>query len=157
MQIRDIRGQSRKLTKFQNTVYTVICFIFSNTRLAMSIDSWSHALLTVRRNSGKFFSPPTRKFWFRTGGTSGKNSPQEPQYFLTLHRVQKRNPTDTDRQKECLDKRVTPGCHEFRKQFTQYICNNICANVYKTCYTIQLMHCSHFKTQSLQHLKPIKC
>jgi len=26
-----------------------------------------------------------------------------------------------------------------------------------TCYTIQLMHCSHFKTQSLQHLKSIKC
>ena len=26
-----------------------------------------------------------------------------------------------------------------------------------TCYTIQLMHYSHFKTQSLQHLKPIKC
>jgi len=25
------------------------------------------------------------------------------------------------------------------------------------CYTIQLMHYSHFKTQSLQHLKPIKC
>jgi len=26
-----------------------------------------------------------------------------------------------------------------------------------TCYTIQLMHYSHFKTHSLQHLKPIKC
>jgi hypothetical protein len=26
-----------------------------------------------------------------------------------------------------------------------------------TCYTIQLMHYSRFKTQSLQHLKPIKC
>ena len=26
-----------------------------------------------------------------------------------------------------------------------------------TCYTIQLMHYSQFKTQSLQHLKPIKC
>jgi len=26
-----------------------------------------------------------------------------------------------------------------------------------SCYTIQLMHYSHFKTQSLQHLKPIKC
>jgi hypothetical protein len=26
-----------------------------------------------------------------------------------------------------------------------------------TCYTIQLMHYSHFKTQSLQHLKLIKC
>jgi hypothetical protein len=28
-----------------------------------------------------------------------------------------------------------------------------------TCYTIQLMHYSHFKsaTQSLHHLKPIKC
>ena len=26
-----------------------------------------------------------------------------------------------------------------------------------TCYTIQLMHYSHFKTQSLQNLKPIKC
>ena len=25
-----------------------------------------------------------------------------------------------------------------------------------TCYTIQLMHYSHFKIQSLQHLKPIK-
>jgi len=25
------------------------------------------------------------------------------------------------------------------------------------CYTIQLMHYSHFKTHSLQHLKPIKC
>jgi len=25
------------------------------------------------------------------------------------------------------------------------------------CYTIQLMHYSHFKTQSIQHLKPIKC
>ena len=25
-----------------------------------------------------------------------------------------------------------------------------------TCYTIQLMHYSHFKTHSLQHLKPIK-
>jgi hypothetical protein len=28
---------------------------------------------------------------------------------------------------------------------------------YHTCYTTQLMHYSHFKTQSLQHLKPIKC
>jgi hypothetical protein len=28
--------------------------------------------------------------------------------------------------------------------------------LYKTCYTIQLMHYSHFTTQSLQHLKPIK-
>jgi hypothetical protein len=26
-----------------------------------------------------------------------------------------------------------------------------------TFYTVQLMHYSHFKTQSLQHLKPIKC
>ena len=26
-----------------------------------------------------------------------------------------------------------------------------------TCYTIQLMHYSHPKTQSLQHLKPLKC
>jgi len=26
-----------------------------------------------------------------------------------------------------------------------------------SCYAIQLMHYSHFKTQSLQHLKPIKC
>jgi len=26
-----------------------------------------------------------------------------------------------------------------------------------TCYTVQLMHYSHIKTQSLQHLKPIKC
>jgi len=26
-----------------------------------------------------------------------------------------------------------------------------------TCYTTQLMHYSHFKAQSLQHLKPIKC
>ena len=26
-----------------------------------------------------------------------------------------------------------------------------------TCYTIQLMHYLHFKTQLLQHLKPIKC
>ena len=26
-----------------------------------------------------------------------------------------------------------------------------------TCYTVQLMHYSHFRTQSLQHLKPIKC
>jgi hypothetical protein len=26
-----------------------------------------------------------------------------------------------------------------------------------TCYTIQLIHYSHFKTYSLQHLKPIKC
>jgi hypothetical protein len=26
-----------------------------------------------------------------------------------------------------------------------------------TCCTVQLMHYSHFKTQSLQHLKPIKC
>jgi len=26
-----------------------------------------------------------------------------------------------------------------------------------TCYTIQLVHYSHLKTQSLQHLKPIKC
>ena len=26
-----------------------------------------------------------------------------------------------------------------------------------TCYTIQLRHYSHFKTHSLQHLKPIKC
>jgi hypothetical protein len=26
-----------------------------------------------------------------------------------------------------------------------------------TCYTIQLMHYSHFKTHSLQHFKPIKC
>jgi hypothetical protein len=26
-----------------------------------------------------------------------------------------------------------------------------------TCYSIQLMHYSHFKTHSLQHLKPIKC
>jgi len=25
------------------------------------------------------------------------------------------------------------------------------------CYTIQLMHYSHFKTHSLQNLKPIKC
>jgi len=25
------------------------------------------------------------------------------------------------------------------------------------CYKIQLMHYSHFKTQSLQHLKQIKC
>ena len=24
-------------------------------------------------------------------------------------------------------------------------------------FSIQLMHYSHFKTQSLQHLKPIKC
>ena len=27
----------------------------------------------------------------------------------------------------------------------------------RICYTIQLMHYSHFKTHSLQHLKPIKC
>jgi len=26
-----------------------------------------------------------------------------------------------------------------------------------TCYAIQLMHYSHFKTQSLQYLKSIKC
>ena len=26
-----------------------------------------------------------------------------------------------------------------------------------SCYTTQLMHYSHFKTQSLPHLKPIKC
>jgi len=26
-----------------------------------------------------------------------------------------------------------------------------------SCYAIQLMHYSHFKTQSLRHLKPIKC
>jgi hypothetical protein len=26
-----------------------------------------------------------------------------------------------------------------------------------TCYTIQLVHYSHFNTHSLQHLKPIKC
>jgi len=27
----------------------------------------------------------------------------------------------------------------------------------RTCYTIQLMRYSHFKTQSFQHIKPIKC
>jgi len=34
-----------------------------------------------------------------------------------------------------------------------YVFENISLNF---CYTIQLMHYSHFKTQSLQRLKPIK-
>ena len=28
---------------------------------------------------------------------------------------------------------------------------------HRICYTVQIMHYSHFKTHSLQHLKPIKC
>jgi len=34
--------------------------------------------------------------------------------------------------------------------------NDVFKLISNTCYTIQLMHYLHFKTHSLQHLKPIK-
>jgi len=40
-------------------------------------------------------------------------------------------------------------------KFCEGYCNNEITER-STCYTIQLMHYSHFKTHSLQHLKPIK-
>jgi len=45
-------------------------------------------------------------------------------------------------------------CYEIRKLIISLMSHRACCH---TCYTIQLMHYSHFKTQSLQHLKPIKC
>jgi len=38
-----------------------------------------------------------------------------------------------------------------------YYDDNAYKHVFVFCYTVQLMHYSHFKTQSLQHLNPIKC
>jgi len=52
---------------------------------------------------------------------------------------------------------------EITEKINMYFKNTVAAelvqqNINKgTCYTIQLMHYSHFKTQSLQHLKPINC
>ena len=41
-------------------------------------------------------------------------------------------------------------CHKTFSNAEDKICHSVC-------YTIQFMHYSHFKTHSLQHLKPIKC
>ena len=43
---------------------------------------------------------------------------------------------------------------EWNISFLSLMSHRACCH---TCYTIQLMHYSHFNTQSLQHLKPIKC
>jgi len=64
-------------------------------------------------------------------------------------------------------------CAAHKLSGTRYICKFYVVPLYKGscfekyhsvtyyqtifCYTIQLMHYSHFKTQSLQHLKSIKC
>jgi len=45
------------------------------------------------------------------------------------------------------------GISEFRKGYQPR--SNIVKDEKAACYTIQLMHYSHFKTPSLQHLKPI--
>jgi hypothetical protein len=51
---------------------------------------------------------------------------------------------------------LTPWCLIFGMPIMPCDDQNIIHLVF-ACYTIQLMHYSHFKTQSLQHLKPIKC
>jgi hypothetical protein len=57
---------------------------------------------------------------------------------------------------------IRPERHQSRYQkcvlygIPYSLLNFVNSKIY-TFYTIQLMHYSHFKTQSLQHLKPIKC
>jgi len=49
---------------------------------------------------------------------------------------------------------VTQGNGQHNTVLSSLISHRACCH---TCYTIQLMHYSHCKTHSLQHLKPIKC
>ena len=51
----------------------------------------------------------------------------------------------------CQQKRTDQRAHIFAQSLMSH---RACCH---TCYTIQLMHYSHFKTQQLQHLKSIIC
>jgi hypothetical protein len=62
------------------------------------------------------------------------------------------NPLKTNGRRLYLRTQSVPRCKHFSSR--SLMSHRACCH---TCYTIQLMHYSHFKTHSLQHLKPIKC
>jgi hypothetical protein len=49
---------------------------------------------------------------------------------------------------------TTDPIKRFKHTSVSLMSHRVCCH---TCYTIQLMHCLHYKTHSLQYLKPIKC
>jgi hypothetical protein len=49
---------------------------------------------------------------------------------------------------------ISAGSQQEHMRLLYLMSHHACCH---TCYTIQLMHYSHFKTQSLQYLKPIQC